>query len=149
MPSSSLPDILLSVKHPERLVDELARTLEAHIAGRSGLKGLAMKAGFGALRSAKPDIADRAVRGLMPDIAKALDPLYAEFMQGQGEDFGNYLTQHAARAAELMVAAVDTRLAGNPNAPVKAVYKQFRGSVGDELQKLLPPVGRVLSTHIG
>ena len=149
MPSSSLPDILLSVKHPERLVDELARTLEAHIASRGGLKGLAMKAGFGALRSAKPDIADRAVRGLMPDIAKALDPLYAEFKRSQGEDFGSYLSQHAARAAELMVKAVDTRLAGNPNTPMKAVYKQFRGSVGDELQKLLPPVGRVLSTHIG
>ena len=144
----SLPDILLSIRRPDDLVAALASTLEAHISSRSGLKGLAMKTGFSTLRSAKPDIANRAVRALLPEIGKALDPLYAEFGKSASTDFGEYLGQHRERAAALVIAAVDARLEQASNAPAKAIYKRFRGSAGEELQQLLPSLGRVLSTHI-
>ncbi len=145
----SLPDILLSLRHPDALVAALAGTLEAHISSRSGLKGLAMKAGFSTLRSAKPDIASRAVRMLLPEIGKALDPLYAEFTRSQSTDFGAFLQGHGERAASLVIAAVDARLAQASSAPAKAIYKRFRGQAGEELQQLLPTMGSVLSTHIG
>ncbi|MDO9452673.1 MAG: hypothetical protein Q7J29_07410 [Stagnimonas sp.] len=132
----------------EALVNDLARTVETHIAGKSGIAGMAMKMGFHALRSAKPDIAVRATRTLLPDISQALDPLHAEFKSGNGEDFGSFLGQHAERAAQLVIGAADRRIGSIENSTAKAVYQRFRGSAGDELQKLLPALGQVLARHI-
>ncbi len=146
--SSSLSGILLSLGQPETLVNDLARTLETHIAAKGGISGAAMKIGFNTLRAAKPDIAATAARKLLPDIAKALDPLYAEFKKTQGLDFGSYLSQQAPRAATVVLDAVDARMATIHNTTAKSLYKRFRGSAGDELQKLLPAFGSVLATHI-
>lgn len=145
---SSLSSILLSAQAPEALVGDLARAVDKHIQGRGGLKGAAMKMGYSAMKAAKPDIAERAVRALLPDIAKALDPLHAEFSKSGTDDFGLYLGQHATRAAAVVIAVADQRVAASPNAPVKAVYQRFRGGAEDELEKLLPSLGRVLASHI-
>lgn len=132
----------------EALVNDLARTVETHIASKSGITGMAMKMGFNALRSAKPDIAVRATRTLLPDIAQALDPLHSEFTSGEGKDFGNFLGQHAERAAQLVIGAADRRIGSIENTTAKAVYQRFRSSASDELQKLMPSLGQVLARHI-
>lgn len=144
---NSLSSILLSMPDQEALVNDLAHTLETHIASKSGIAGMAMKMGFNALRSAKPDIAARATRTLLPDIARALDPLHSEFKSGNSKDFGNFLGQHAERAAQLVIGATDQRIGSSKNATAKAVYQRFRGSASDELQKLLPALGQVLARH--
>lgn len=146
---SSLSSILLSLRDPEALVADLAQALEAHIASKSGLSGAAMKLGYAALRSAKPDIASRAAQRLLPDIAQALDPLYAEFAQARAADFGGFLTQHGQRASSVVLGAVDARMGSINNSAAKTIYQRFRGSAGDELQKLLPVFGRILNAHIG
>jgi len=145
---SSLSAILLSVPDPEALVADLARTVESHIAGKSGISGTAMKVGFSALRSAKPDIASRAARSLLPHVATALEPIYARFKSGGSGDFGQFLGQHAVQASGLVIEVVDARIAQSDNSTVKSVYKRFRGSAGDELQKLLPAFGQVLAKHM-
>lgn len=129
-------------------MNDLARTLENHIAGKSGISGTAMKLGFQALRAAKPDIATRAARQLLPEIAKALDPLHAAFAADKGTDFGAYLAAHGAQAASVVLAAVDARMVSVDNMATQSVYKRFRGSAGAEIQKLLPAFGNVLATHI-
>lgn len=146
---SSLSSILLSMPDQDALVNDLARTVETHIASKSGIAGMAMKVGFNALRSAKPDIAVRATRILLPEIAQALDPLHSEFKNSGGQDFGNFLGQHAKRAAQLVIGATDQRIGTIQNTTAKAVYQRFRGSASDELQKLLPALGQVLTRHIG
>lgn len=140
--------ILLSLSDPEALVNDVAQTLETHMAAKGGLTGTAMKLGFNALRAAKPDIAARAARNLLPDIAKALDPIYAEFKAGNGADFGQHLGQHASRASSVVLAAVDVRMAQINNSAATAIYKRFKSSADGELQKLLPVLGGILAKHI-
>lgn len=148
MKSRPLSTILLSAPPPEALIDELAGTLDAHISGRGGLKGLAMKAGYGALKAAKPDAASRAVRVLLPDMAKALEPLHTEYCESSGRDFGAFLSARAERASALMIAVADARIGQSQNAMARTIYQKFRGSAGDELEKLLPQLGRVIEKHL-
>ena len=143
----SLSHILLSSPNPEALVKDLAASLETHIASKSGLSGMAMKMGFGALRSTKPNIAARATRNLLPHIATALEPLHAQFSANGRGNFGDFLSQHAEQAAQLVISAVDARIAQNSNTMAQTIYKQFRGSASDELKTLLPALGRVLNQH--
>ena len=143
----TLSRILLSSADPEALVKNLAATIEGHVAIKSGLGGMAMKIGLGALKAAKPDIAERATRNLLPHIATALEPLHSQFTtKGQG-NFGDFLSQHAAQATQLVISAVDARIAASSNTMAQAVYKQFRGSTNNELKTLLPALGRVLNQH--
>lgn len=144
----SLSAILLSKPLPDASVNALAQTVESHIAKKTGIGGMAMKMGFNTLRAARPDIAERATRSLIPDIAVALDPLYAEFEKAPGTDFGSYLGQHAERAAALVMAALDRRLQQSRNTSAKAMYQRFRAAAAGDLQKLLPDFGRVIGRHL-
>ncbi len=143
----SLSSILLSGPEPEAVVNDLASALEAHIAKLSGLKGMAARAGYGAVKSAKPQIASNAVRNLLPDISRALEPLYQEFRTGHSGDFGAFLGQHSARATQLVMSTVDARLAKGENSTPKKLYHQFKGLAETELKALLPSLGQVIARH--
>lgn len=143
----TLSSILLSSAMSEALVRDLAAAIEAHVASKSGLRGMAMKLGFNTLRAAKPDIAMRATRNLLPHIGAALEPLYKQFTAGGQGNFGDFLSRHAAQAAQLVVKAVDVRIAQSSNTMAQTIYKQFHSSAGDELKKLLPALGHVINQH--
>ncbi len=144
----TLSSILLSAPHSNGLVNELAATLESHLARKTGLSGMAMKLGFNTLKAARPDVSRRAAEVLLPDVARALDPLYAEFLQGGHPDFAAFLTANNHRATALTVTAIDTRMRQINNTAAQSIYRRFSGSAAAELQKLLPACAQVLARHL-
>jgi len=145
---SSLADILVAGQPPGPLVATLAQAMEAHIQAKGGLKGMAMKTGYNLMRSAKPDLAERAVRGLLPDILAALEPTYQQFRKTGAADFGSFLQLRAAEAVPAVTAAVQRRFEASSNPAAQKLYKQFSGSVADDLKTLLPSFGRSISAHL-
>ena len=145
----SLSRILEASPHREALIREMAGLLEAHIAGKSGIKGMAMKTGFSLLRKAKPDLAQRAVKGLLPDIASALDGLHGEFQRSQGSDLAGFLRTRADEAVPLASAAIERRIETSGSPAVQKVFRQFKGSVAEELRALLPAMGAAMGRQLG
>jgi len=139
----------LSEAAQESVVTELAAVLEQHLGAKRGISGMAMKLGFNTLRAAKPDIAQRAVRSLLPEVLTALSPLQADAQQQGSGDLNRLLREHSREACERVLARLDARLATSHNATAKALYQRFRGSAAEELQALLPTLGTVLSKHLG
>lgn len=145
---NSLADILLAPQQREALVADIARLLEEHVQQRGGLKGLGMKTGLSLLKAARPDILERASGRLLPDMAKALEPLFAEFRRSGDGDFGAFLSRHAERASELLLGVADSRAAAAQNPTLKSVYQKFRGGAGDEVRSLLPRLGKLVSAYL-
>ena len=144
----SLSDILLGNANLDALHRELGQLLEQQVKSKSGLSGMAMKAAFAALRARKPDIAERAAKSLLPDFAKALDPIHAEFKRSKASDFGSYLQQHGAPAAQRMTEIIDARISSSPNKAAKAFYQRFKGSLQTETEQLMPALGALLTRHL-
>lgn len=144
----SLADILLAPHHRDELIAEAATMVEQHIRQRGGLKGIGMKTGLSLLKAARPDILERASARMLPDMVRALQPVYAEFRQSGDGDFAVFLGKHAGQAVELMLGVADSKVAASHNGAAKAAYERFRGGAGDELKALLPQLGRLVSAYL-
>lgn len=147
-PQSPERGIVLPEAARESLVTELAALVEQHLAAKRGISGMAMKLAFNTLRSAKPDIAHRAARTLLPEVLTALGPLRAEFERSRRSSFAQFLGERRQQACEVLLCQIDTRLAQSQNAPAKAIYQRFRGSASDELETLLPQLAAALERHV-
>lgn len=143
----SLKDILLAPHQKEALYADMVKLLEAQIAALSGLKGLALKTTVGVLKSAKPQILERAVAGLMPGLTEALEPLHQQFRTSGDRDFSLFLQKHPDEVIEALLGVTDRRIQ-NASESSQAVYGKFRVSAVEQCRKALPALARLLSGYL-
>ena len=74
----SLPDVLNAPEKKGAVIDDCLALIDAEVGDKGGLSGLAIKAGYGAVKGVKPGFIKQAVTDLLPEFAKALDPIYDE-----------------------------------------------------------------------
>lgn len=144
----SLADILLAPHQRDELIASAAAMVEQHIQQRSGLKGMGMRTGLSLLRAAKPDILERASARMLPDMVRALEPLFAEFRQSGDGDFAVFLGKRADDAVERLLVVADNQVAASQNGTARAAYERFRGGAGEELKSLLPRLGRLVAAYL-
>ncbi|MBV8062419.1 MAG: hypothetical protein JOY51_02440, partial [Nevskia sp.] len=106
----ALADIVLTAQNKDPLVAGCVRLVEERVAGRGGLRGIALKTGLAMLKSARPDVLPRAMQGLLPDFVGALEPLYQDYVAGGArQDFGSFLKQQPQRTVEALLGVTDAR----------------------------------------
>lgn len=145
---SSLADILLAAHHRDELTSDAARMVEQYIQQRGGLKGMGLKTGLALLKAARPDILERASQRMLPDMVRALEPLYQEFRQAGVSDFSVFLDRRADTAIELLLGVADAKVAAAHNAAAKAAYQKFRGGAAEEVRGLLPRIGKLVTAYL-
>lgn len=144
----TLSDILLDPKHRDAIIADCVTRAEARVANASGLKGLGLKAGLGAIKKAMPDAVPRAVTRMLPEFSAALNPLYQRFLASGEKDFSRYLKQHSAEAREALMAITDSRADASTHKALASGYRKLRGILATELEEMLPELMQGLSTHL-
>ncbi len=143
----TLADILLAAPQRDTVVEETVNLIEAHVASRSGLRGMSLKTGLAMVKAARPGILGRAVQRLLPEFVQAIDPLYREFRDTGERDFSVYLQKHSGRATAALLQVADTRIAqASPMA--RSAYSKFRGSAETEISAALPGLARMLTARL-
>lgn len=145
---ASLPQLLLAEHHREELIDDSVKLVENFVAHRSGLKGLAYKAGLSTAGAAKPNFLHNSMRKLMPEFAAALDPLYQEFLNSSTDDFSAYLQRHSERTIPALLGVADARVAGSAHKSLKALYGKLRKGVEDDMSAILPEMSRLIGRYL-
>ena len=69
----SLPEILNAADKKEKVVDDCLGLIDAEVADKGGISGLALKAGYSAVKGIKPGFIRHVVSDLLPEFAQALD----------------------------------------------------------------------------
>src|SRR5580693_6931137 len=69
---ANLPDLLTSDKK-EQVVDDCCSLIDSEVKDKGGISGLAIKAGYGAVKGVKPGFVRTVVSDLLPEFASALD----------------------------------------------------------------------------
>lgn len=144
---NSLTDILLAPHHKDALIADVAQLLDTHISQRGGLKGMAMKAGLGLLKRARPDILERATRRFLPEMLAAIEPLHSEFRRSSVGDFSVFLGARASETAEKFLAVADARIAASQNPTAKSAYQKFRGGAAEDVESLVPKLGKLFAAY--
>ena len=143
-----LVDILLASQHKKAVIADCVELIESHIAGRSGLKGMALKTGLSMLKRAKPEIIERATAKLLPEFIAALEPIYQEFQRSRESNFDVFLQKHAQSATDALIKIADQRAGQSESATVKSTYSRMRGDAQREVLAAMPALSRLISSYL-
>ena len=146
----ALADIVLTAKHKNALVADCVHLTESRIAGRSGLRGIALKTSLSLLKAARPDILPRAMQALLPDFVAALDPLYQDYLAATDRqaNFASFLQHRSDAAVSALLGVTDARAASAQNPAIKSVYARLRGGAENEVGAALPDFASLLSSYL-
>jgi hypothetical protein len=142
----SLVDVLTSPEKKTAVVEDCLRLIDDEVADKSGLSGMAIKAGFAAVKGVKPGFIRQVVEDLVPEFAKALDPIYAEAKDG-GKSIAAHFVANAGRAADLLLAITDGKAQRSKHALVKGTYERLRPSAKKNVEAAMPRLGRLIEKY--
>src|SRR5260370_28130105 len=106
----SLPEVLTSDAKKAAVVDDCCALIDAEVKDKGGISGLAIKAGYGAVKGIKPGFVKQVVTDLLPDFAKALDPIFQDAVE-EKKAIATYFTANTSRVAEALPAITDAEAA--------------------------------------
>ena len=142
----ALTDVLTGDAKKAAVVDDCCVIIDEEVRDKSGLSGLAIKAGYAAVKGIKPGFIKQVVIDLLPEFAAALDPLYQEAIQ-QSARAGEHLVRNASRAADALLSITDRRAAKSKSGVVKGAYEKLRPSAKKNVEAAMPRVGRLVDKH--
>jgi hypothetical protein len=128
-----------------RVVEACCVLVDAEVAARSGLSGMAVRAGYRAVKAVRPGMVREAVDHLLPDFAAALEPLHAE---APGSAFESHMRSNPERAADALLAVTDRRIQSAKSTALRKTYAGLRAIARGQLTVSVPGLARTLAPFV-
>lgn len=142
-----LGDALSDPNKKQAVVSDCVALIDEEVAQKGGISGLAVKAGYGAVKGIKPGFVREVVDKLLPEFAAKLDPIWAEG-QAKGDATG-HLVREKSRVADALLSVTDEKSKNAKSALVKSTYDKLRGSAKKHVEEAVPRLARLLEKHAG
>jgi hypothetical protein len=142
----SLAELLTSDSKKPAVVDDCCALIDAEVKDKGGISGIAIKAGYGAVKAIKPGFVRQVVTDLLPEFAKALDPIYQDAVS-QKKAVAGYFNANASRVAEALLAITDAKAERASSGVVKGTYERLRGSAKKNVETAVPRLGEMVQKH--
>lgn len=143
----SLVETLSDPKKKPEIIKDCVTLIDDEVSSKGGLSGIAVKAGYAAVKGIKPGFIAEVVDKLLPDFAKNLDPIWDE-----GKKTGNagrFLEQNRARVADALLSITDARSKNAKSSLVRGTYEKLRGSAKKNVEEAVPRLAKLLGKHAG
>ncbi|HET8595909.1 MAG TPA: hypothetical protein VFM07_11725 [Intrasporangium sp.] len=144
---AALQDTLLDPQTAPAVRADVEALVDSEVSDKKGASGLALRAGYAAVRKVGPTIVPRAVERLLPAFVEKLEPFWQDHA-GNGS-FAGYLSARDGQVAEALLGVTDQRVAGTSNGAVKKVYASLRPSAHKHVVEALPCLGALIEKHAG
>ena len=141
-----LPEILNSPEKKESVVDDCAALIDAEVADKGGISGLALKAGYGVVKGIKPGFIRHVISDLLPEFATALDPFYQEATE-QKKAPREHFVANSSRVADALLSITDSRAKTAKSSVVRNTYDKLRGTAKKNVEQALPRLGDLVAKH--
>ena len=143
---SSLSEILLNDAKKATVVDDCCALIDAEVSDKSGLSGLAIQAGYRAVKGIKPGFVKHAVTDMLPDFARALDAIYQE-AKAQNRTAAEHFVSNTSRVADALLSITDGKAQRSKSGVVKGTYDKLRGSAKKNVEAAVPRLGKMVDKH--
>lgn len=141
----TLSEVVADPNKRRKVVDDGVALIEAEVADKSGLRGMAIKAAFAMVQKLRPNFVGMALNHLLDDFAKQVDPFWVDF-QKVGGDARAYFTKRGAEVADALLRITDGRAKG-ASGPVKSTYEKLRPEAQKHVQDAMPRLADLLKKH--
>lgn len=137
---------LLTQEKKEAVVSDCCTLIDQEVADKGGLSGLAIKAGYGAVKGIKPGFIRGVVSDLLPEFARTLDPIYQE-AKGQGKPVASHFVNNAPRAADALLSITDGKAGHAKSGVVKGTYEKLRPTAKKHVEAAVPRLGQLIAKY--
>jgi hypothetical protein len=141
----TLTEVLADPAKRRRVVDDGVAMIEAEVADKSGLSGMAIKGAFGMVKKVRPGFVGGALNHLIDDFAPQVDPFWLDY-QKVGGDARAYFTKNGAAIADALLKVTDMRSQG-ASGPVRTTYDKLRPEAAKHVQAAMPRFADLLKKH--
>jgi hypothetical protein len=142
----NLMDALTGDAKKGAVIEDCMSLIDAEVADKGGLTGLAIKAGYKTVQGVKPGFVRQVVSDLLPDFATALEPLYQEARE-KGQGVREHFTSHSARVADALLTITDDKAKRSKSGMVKGTYEKLRGSAKKNVEAAVPRLAAMIEKH--
>jgi hypothetical protein len=142
----TLTEALTSDAKKNAVVDDCLGLIDKEVSDKGGLTGLAIKAGYKTVQGIKPGFVRQVVTDLLPEFARALDPLYQE-AKAQGHGVRDHFNANTTRVADALLSITDERAKRSKSGMVKGTYDKLRSSAKKNVESAVPRVGEMIEKH--
>jgi hypothetical protein len=142
----TLLDVINDPVRGRAVVTDAARLIDAEVAKKGGISGLAIKGGYRALKSLKPTMIEEALAHLLPDFARAVQP---DVDKGRAE--GNlkaYFAKNGDVVADALLAVTDRKGQNAKNKAIKRIYDGLRPQAKKQVVESLPGLADLIVKHV-
>lgn len=139
----SLSEALNDETKKGEVVQACCTLIDEEVAAKGGLTGLAIKAGFKAVKGVKPGFVKHAVTELLPDFAKALDPIHDD-AKAANKPVSEYFVANSNRVADALLAITDERARNAKSGIVKGTYDKLRSTAKKNVEAAVPRLGKMV-----
>jgi len=143
---SSLTEVLTNETTKPAVVNDCVALIDAEVGDKGGISGLAIKAGYAAVKGVKPGFIKQAVTDLLPEFATALDPIYQD-AKSKNKAVGEFFVQQTARVADALLAITDAKAERSKSGVVKGTYDKLRGTAKKNVEAAVPRLAKVIEKH--
>jgi hypothetical protein len=141
-----LADVVKDPARKHAVVLDAAELVESEVASKRGLRGAALKAGFGAFKKVRPGIVPAAVDRLLPHFVPVIDPLWDEATASG--DAHQWFRTHDARVASALLGVTDGLAERARNKVVLRIYRSLRGSAEEHVRQGAVRIPELIERHI-
>jgi hypothetical protein len=142
----NLTEALTAQDKKSAVVDDCLALIDAEVADKSGLTGLAIKAGYKTVQGIKPGFVRQAVGDLLPEFAQALEPIYQE-AKANGKPVREHFTSNTPRVADALLSITDEKAKRSKSGLVKGTYEKLRGSAKKNVEAAVPRLAAMIEKH--
>lgn len=142
----SLIDALTAESTKPNVVRDCCQLIDAEVEDKGGLSGIAIKAGYKAVKGIKPGFVEKAVEDLLPDFAKALDPIYAD-AKSANKPVADFFAASSDRVANALLSITDAKAARAKSGVAKSAYDKLRSSAKKNVEQAVPRLGKLIEKY--
>jgi hypothetical protein len=142
-----LREVLLDPQKNASVVSDCCKLVDEEVASKGGLSGLAVKAGYAAVKGIKPGFIKEVVEKLLPEFADKLDPLWIEAKASA--DATKFMGDQRGRVADALLSVTDGKIKSAKSGVVRGTYDKLRGSAKKNVEEAVPRLARLLEKHVG
>lgn len=128
------------------VLDDCVRLIDAEVADKRGLTGMAVKGAFKSVKSLKPGMIRHSMDALLDDFSGQVDPFWAD-CQDKGEQPRAYFTRNKTAVANALLKITDDRAAKSKHKVLVRAYKTLRGKAIDHIGAAMPRFADLLQRH--
>jgi hypothetical protein len=147
----SMSTLVAKLTAPEvrpKVVSACVDLVDREVDAKSGLSGLAIKAGYKVVKALKPGFVTSVVDTLLPEFAEALAPIHEREGKDGPDAFVSYVNGHGEEIADALLTVTDARAAKAKNATVKKTYEKLRPSAKQNVVAAVPNLATTLRPYL-